>query len=494
MSNPTPTRPKQPRARRSADSQVRKPQQQREAAFQMMELFSKSYDLYPTLSGQKSGESLMNAILQKDADTEARSKQGVTPGRKAHPFKFDRTAEFKSMNPHHSACIDAKVISTVGLGHENASVANLLDPLCAISWQHTERQLDEDLENTGNAYLEVIRENPAEPNSAIVGLHWMPARDVWIHIENARYDMHFEILDRGGLSTSQGGTADRVFAKFGDTFGPQNFFERHPNSNPEITSELIHFMEPSALSRFYGVPNWLAAIAYVELAQAMVQHQFDFHINRGVPEFMLFILGARLKKEDWQKVTSSLKAQIGGGNSHKSIALNIANPDIEIQLEKLALEAASDAEMFKNMMETLAMSIVSAHRVPPALAQILIPGKMGASNEMSNAVISFQGLVIGPKQKIFEDTLACTLGDSGRNGGLGLGRDSFTLNTVVDEMAEALEKLKPLDTMGGMRQGMGEAAQEGRDLNAGLRKRLEAGDWDRDDARSFIQWITKAAS
>ena len=126
-----------------------------------------------------------------------------------------------------------------------------------------------------------------------------------------------------------------------------------------------------------------------------------------------------------------------------------------------------------------------------ARAQILIPGKVGASNEMSNAVVTFQGLVIGPKQLIFEDTLDCTLGDPSRNGGMALKRGDFTLKTVVDEMAEALEKLNPMQTMGGMRQGLGEAAQEGRDLNAGLKKRLTTGEWTSEDAGSFMRWVAE---
>lgn len=457
----------------------------------MTDIISRSRTLYPSLTGQRDGESLLTAIMQKQADDVGVSKQGVNTGRKAHPFRFDRTAEFKAMNPHHSACIDAKVISTVGLGHEESKVADTLDDLTNISWQHTKRQLAEDLENTGNAYLEVIREDPGAVNSPIIGLHWMPSREVWINIEDHRYNQHFEILDRGAHHTGSTSVLDRMFAKFGDLAGPGGFIERHQVKDTGASSELIHFMEPSALSKFYGVPNWLAAIAYVELAQAMVQHQFDFHINRGVPEFMLFILGARLKKEDWEKVTNSLSAQIGSGNSHKSIALNISNPDIEIVLEKLALESAGDGEMFSKLMETLSMSIVSAHRVPPSLAQILIPGKMGASNEMSNAVVTFQGLVIGPKQEIFEGTLACTLGNSAKNGGMALGREDFALKTVVDEMAEALEKLNPMDTMGSMKQPLPEAAQEGRDLNAGLKKRLESGDWTEDDAKWFTQVLVK---
>lgn len=468
-------------------SQVPSPSARRETQAQVFDFFKiKTKDLYP---GLHSEQSLHEGVLQKDAGTEQPSKQGVNTGRKAHPFRFDRVSELKAMNPHHSACIDAKVICTVGLGQEEEETERVLDPLCSVSWQHTKRQLAEDLEHTGNAYLEVIRENPGETNSPIVGLHWMPSRDVWINIENARYQRFYEIVDHGGLSTVQQGTAERHFAAFGDTWGPKNYFERHRQANKELTSELIHFMEPSSISRFYGVPGWLAAIAYIELAQAMVQHQFDFHVNRGVPEFMLFVLGARLKREDWKKVQESMKAQIGLGNSHKSIALNIANPDVKIQLEKLAMDVSSDGTLFKNMQESLSMSIISAHRVPPALAQILIPGKMGAANEMSNAVISFQGLVIGPKQRIFEDTLKNTLGDPARNGGLPLDRDSWELQTVVDEMAEALEKLKPADTMGRMRDDMAQAAQEGRDLEDGLQKRLSRGQWSRQDVRDFISFV-----
>lgn len=478
------------RKKRPANSQVKQPRAKRAAEAQMCELFRRGHDLYPQVG--EDNEGMHSAMMAKNVGMEETSHQGVATGRKAHPFALNRAAEFKAMNPHHSACIDAKKVSMVGLGHEKETIADKLDPLCAISWQHTLLQLGEDLENTGNAYLEVIRENPEQANSKIVGLHWMPSRDVWIHIENARYQIHFEVFDRGSR-TSTGGV-DRRFSKFGDLTGPKGFFDRHPNVAKDVTSELIHFMEPSSLSRFYGVPNWLAAIAYVELAQSMVQHQFDFHQNRGVPEFMLFILGARLKKEDWKKITDSMKAQIGAGNTQKSIALNIANPDIIIQLEKLAMDAAVDGEFFQNMIQALSMSIVSAHRVPPSLAQILIPGRMGAMNEASSAIVAFQGLVIGPKQAIFESALGCTLGNDAFNGGLGLGKKDFAFQTVVDEIAEAMQKLAPLSTMQGMRQELPDAAGEGRDLNQGLKKAIMKGEWSPEVAKGFMSWLATEAS
>lgn len=470
-------------------SQVHQPSAKRQRSDAIVEIISrKQRQLFPSLSDDESDGSLVSimrgdpmndkvvkwaeeeeAELRKAVGEEAPTKQGVTTGIRQRPFNFRGVTEFKVHNPHHSTCIDAKRISTVGLGHVAQATHDTLDPLTRIAWQQTLLQAAEDFENTGNGYLEVIRDTPTK-NGKIIGLHWMPSVDVWIHIENQRYDQHFEVFDRGSVPPfGRGRTIGRRFARFGDLEQYLDRFEVEGENRSDV-SELIHIAEPSSLSRFYGVPGWLAAIAYVELAQAMVQHQFDFHINRGVPEFMLFILGAKLQKKDWEKVTGSLKSQIGLGNSHKTIALNLPNSDMKIQIEKLAIEAAQDGEFFSKMMETLAMSIVSAHRVPPSLAGILIAGKMGAANEISNAIMAFQALVIGPKQNTWETVLGCTLGNPLFNGELGLDKESFTLKTVLDEVAEAMEKLKPLNVMGRMRAELPDAVAEGRDLEDGLEK------------------------
>jgi hypothetical protein len=423
------------------------------------------HPLYPDLG--EAGEGLLVTIMKAAAENES-SKQGVASGIKSRPFNFNAVAEFKAFNPHHSACIDAKKISTVGLGHVSKETHKKLNPFTNISWKHTLLQVSEDYENLGNAYLEVVRSDPSA-DAKITGLHWMPARDVWVNIENDQYDLHFEVIDRGSASQGSSGIGKK-FAKFGDLDG---FFARHKITEQDAKrkhSELIHFPEPSALSRYYGVPNWLAAVAYIELAQAMVQHQFDFHLNRGVPEFMLFVIGVKLRNQDWKKIEDSLKAQIGLGNTHKSIALNIPSSEAKVQIEKLAGNESQDGEFFRNMVEALSMNVVSAHRVPPALAGILIPGKMGATNELSNAVLAFQALVIGPKQDTIEEIFDCTLGDSTRNGGLGLKPGDFELQTVITELSEALEKMRPMDTVGRMKDDMGQAATEDRDIADGLQK------------------------
>jgi hypothetical protein len=169
------------------------------------------------------------------------------------------------------------------------------------------------------------------------------------------------------------------------------------------------------------------------------------------------------------------------------MAVNLTDPNITVQLEKLAMESAADGDYFTSMMETLSVNIVSAHGTPPAIAGIMIPGKMGASNEASQAIMSFQALTIGPKQEIFETVLDNTLGSD--KGVEGLTKGVFNLKTIVDEMAEAMKKLKPIDTMGGMKQELPDAAAEGRNLEDGLKK----ADWDVRVAKHVLRNLLKVA-
>jgi hypothetical protein len=56
------------------------------------------------------------------------------------------------------------------------------------------------------------------------------------------------------------------------------------------------------------------------------------------------------------------------------------------------------------------MLIATAHGVPPLLANILLPGKIGAANEGPNALLLFQKRKLGQIQRTFSRILANTLG------------------------------------------------------------------------------------
>jgi len=434
-------------------------------------------------------------MLTKEDLPEGVSAQGVGKGRIPRPFNFDTIKRSLTYNEHHSACVLAKANSTVGLGHlteqakkERAAkragemppvvttteieskADSVLNPLCRGSWLETICDVGYDYWAFGNGYLEVVR-GDSEDGGKITGLHHIPASDVCVYVEDEDYNYHYEVF--GSEIGEIGGTnyTPRRFACFGERedfiarLGTQTFISADGSGDvrPRRVSEVIHFRQPSPLSRWYGVPDWISATASIELNQMLTQHNFDFFLNRGVPEFMLFLIGSQLEEADREALEQSLKAQIGLGNSRKSVVLNLnANAEsFKVQLERLAMEESGTDDKFSRMKETLATSIVSAHRVPPLLAGIQIPGKLGAVNELPNALKGFQALVVEPTQRLFQQTLGKTLGS---DGGLGLAIEDFEFQKITEVF-----DIENMDTVARMRQTPMQAQAEGRNLKAGVK-------------------------
>lgn len=356
----------------------------------------------------------------------------------------------------------------------------ILDPLCEVSWADVLNDVAEDYWQAGAGALEVVRRG----GDKVTGLHHIPIADLHIFIEDEQYNYHYEVESREGTGFS------RVFAKWGDKqamltrfggnassgkstapktpstqqAGTAGFFGSATiSSDPDLVSEVIYFRRPSSKNRWYGYPDWLSATTSVELVKALTQFKYDFFNNRGVPEFMLFAIGKKLDPKDWTKIENALRATIGQGNSHKSIAVNIeaVASDFTIQLEKLAVEGAETDDFVKTK-DCLALDIVTAHGVPPLLAGIQIPGKLGANNELPNALMAFHVLVIGPAQRLFRRILSSTLGS--KEAGLGLTDEDFAFRTIPEEI-----DVGTLQTIGRMRQDLRTARAQGRDPADGLK-------------------------
>lgn len=440
-------------------------------------------------------ESLFSQVMKAAANQE--SNQGVQLGVLTHQFDFRVAKSFLTTNVHHARSIRAKVATSVGLGlvsstdaqklqeaKDRSSVANfdlskatkILNKLTDNSFQDTMDAAAEDYYQVGNGYLEVVRRNPTQPNSPIVGLHHLAAEEVQIFVEDRLLNRHYQIIgETGAIIGSTAGNFAR-FARFGDaarfaaaatapeatsTLGGDFAI---PADRVDSISEVIHFRKPTSLHRFYGFPDWIPATTAIELVQCWLQHKYDFFLNRGVPEFLLFIIGQKLPKDDWDKIERAMKANIGLGNSHKSTAINLSNSEIEVILHKLNLDAGSqDSET--DLKTDQSLDIVSAHGVPPLLAGIQVPGKMGANNELPNALVLFQITNIGPDQEIFENTLACTLGDPALNGGLGITEADLKFRKMMDQI-----DFNRMNVQSRMRQTMPEAQAEGRNPDDGLRR------------------------
>jgi hypothetical protein len=412
-------------------------------------------ELYPEISKP----SLTN-ILKRTATDPDSSAQDDSEGEKPHIIDIQQAILLKEYNPYHSTCIETKTSATTGLGFVKDSTEELLDPLTQVSCQDLLTDVTEDFHQTGNGYMEVIREDRRTNNSPITGLHHIPASTIHAVVEdNDAKDTHYIIRPQSAREIR--------FARFGDL---EDFLSRRQRHQQAEASEVIHFRKPTSRSKHYGLCNWIGAVPSIELAQCIHQYGFDFFLNRGVPEFLLFVKGSKIDKKTWDEIQQTMKANIGYGNSHKSAAFNFPNDNVEVIVERLAMESTSSSDTISKLTDTLALEIVSGHQVPPLLAGIQIPGKLGASNELPNAIMAFQLLVIGQSQKIFTSQLGVTLGDKSLNSGLSLGRKDFKFKTILKEMAENMEALSGLDTMGRMKETLPEAKAKGRDVNQGVLK------------------------
>lgn len=429
---------------------------------------------HPDIYNLRQGRGKLASLFK--IDTSRSSLQAISIGDKSPPFDIQGIYDFQVANIHHSRCIRAKRASTVGLGFSNPRVAETLNPLCDDNWQNVIDAVCDDYWMTGTGYLEVVRDG-----GAIVGLHHIKARDVRLYVEDRLYNRHYYVEGAEGTFGSV------IFARFGeadDLASPERV------SNIGISgralpadgrvAEIIPFKQTTALDRWFGFPDWLAAVTSIELVQANHQHFYEFYVNRGVPEFMLWVLGQTIEPGKWAQIERSLKRHVGLGNSHQGFACNL-DGDVRVQVERMAMEGSMDAVGFDTANGCLALEIVSAHGVPPLLAGIQIPGKLGASNELPNALMAFQALVIGQAQHSFEQVLASTLGDPSRNGGLGLAASDF-LGRVTEDTATGRSKkvgglrtiLDEIDigvanTVGRMRETLPEAQAAGRDLSAGVK-------------------------
>jgi hypothetical protein len=452
---------------------------------QTVAIFQESTPLFP--------ETQRIELIKQSLVPQGRSV-GRAVGRAAHPINMTNAINTMYAVSTQMTCIQTKRDATVGLGFETeedrkkredkkaldqvmqsralgqdkpsapppkpvakvdppsqndaqSKVEQILDPLCGeFGFQSLINQTGEDYENTGNGYFEAIRETPGGP---VTELWHVPAPAVFVNQEAKAADFHFEVDDTSGKTLK--------FARFGDL---EEFRSRFPTLGQERVTELVHFKMPTAASPHYGLPQWLAGIVWLELAQHALSFENDYYQNRAVPDLMLLLTGRKVNQEDIDKIKEALKKTIGPGQRHRTLVFNFEQPELNVKLERLTNE---DREKISESWPSIELGIVSAHRVPPLLAGIVTPGKMAAANELPNALVAFQTLYIEQHQRIFSKVLGSTLGS--QEAGLGLAPTDFLLRRITDRF-----DMGQMDTMSQMRQTATEASQQGRKLSDGLKQ------------------------
>jgi len=406
-----------------------------------------------------------------------------------HTFNKPGARAWLKKNATHGACIRSKVACSVGLGMisdqekeaagaeagqagidpkdiiqfimdpdiHRSEAEKQLDALCLIDFQDLLSRGGSDFFELGDMAIEVRRDSNDPINGEVKALYYLPTDELYAFSEGNGKDFYFNI--------GYGSDIDTAFCRFGDK---ARFLatEAANNLQPENVSEVIYIPDPLGGHPLYGEPGWLSSAPAMETANAAWEEKLSDYVNRCIVDFLLFIHGpgTPIGKTDWNKIRTAISQTSETGKKHQSVAHAFSSTAAsKIFFQQITKDSKTD-EAFQKNYEVTKMDIVTSHQVPPLLAGIQIPGKLGANNEFVNALMSFQALVIGRSQRTISRALSRTLGDT-KKSGLGIDPDSFNFRKVTDYI-----DIKTADTVGRMRESAPEAAANGRDLSDGVKE------------------------
>jgi capsid portal protein len=459
--------------------------------------------LTPDLFGFKSDDNLYLKIIRKEQSGDPQPSNQSPDGASAinmdiaRPVDILTARSLKDISPHHASCIQSKKFSIMGMGfvsegdeaqqsrdnlttpvgqvqqqlsslltgeaYVQTKVDKVINPLTMFGFSFELYRAIEDFLDAGTGYLEVVRDQ----ESKIIGVNWLPYEDIEVVVirdNEGRRRIAYR-YSGGTFSSSQKlyslfGIANKKWLydyvyKTGKTVSGIT-----ASSSVDITeiSEVIPIMMPSNQSFYYGYPEWLAASTVVTLLSRALQYKSDFYVNKGVLAYILSVCGS-MDDKLWEQIVAKIQGSVGGGNAFRNLAIQLSDANAKVQVDKLASSDKTEMQFAKDS-EAFAQLIVSSHRVPPVLANILVSGKMGAANETVQALIAFQLLNVGPKQQMIQQILANTLGKEG-DGITGLKPEDFRLRKITSQF-----NIQGLDTASRMRE---EAPGSGRDVSRGLK-------------------------
>lgn len=444
----------------------------------------------PALMG---GEPLMKALFPFSRSLTADSTAAPgSVGVLEHPIDMALANRMTTLSTYHGSCQRTLVSFTCGRGIgiideeatetkakqqvdmgevDSASMLPSIDEaatkefylhfnkICEHGFNHVVRQMVTNFWGVGNGYLELARAPEAR---SVAGLWWVPGQQVW------KYQL--DGLDSGAYCWKY-----NPFDSYNHSAAGMMYLRRHMSDGSEIAkaglsegemspNELLDFQLATTNWRHYGGPQWLAAVPPIEVDWKALQRVSDYMHNNGVPETIVVIGGVKLTPQQSSTLQAALSAG-GGENYGKGALLNLPTgmkDRMVFEVHKIgqSLEGSGWADTHS----AVNLSVASANQVPPILAGITVPGKMGASNEQVLAMVLLQHTVVSPQQDYIAERMSdCLLGRAcGGPAGL-VGRrlrfrtmlessDIVALNTVARQREQVTEDPKR-DPKDGLKRG-----------------------------------------
>lgn len=242
--------------------------------------------------------------------------------------------------------------------------------------------LREDLEETGNGYIEVIRNKLDEilffNNASSEDMRLCPLGEATVEeipMTRGGQIQNFKIETRRRLYVQIIGANTTYFKEFGDTRiinkdTGRVMGKNDPQYNTHRASEIIHFTAVKDPNSPYGLPRWFHASPSVVGSRAAEELNVEFFEAGGIPPVLIFLSGGEFNERSREhlegilsgKAKSKLSAAIieaysTGGSFDKDTP-----PKIDVQ--KFGADSQKDS-MFEGYIDKCERRIRKSFRLPP---------------------------------------------------------------------------------------------------------------------------------
>lgn len=370
------------------------------------------------------------------------------------PYNPETLAAFQELNETHQACIRKKSRYEVGYGFDIVPHSQATDPdpdgdeyedvesfwrSPSSRWQigpegtaaaTPEEVLElarQDYHGIGWAALEILVAGDGTP----VGLAHVPATTIRVRKTTTTTTTsdgeekeviqsgHGYVQVRQGRRRYYGEAGDRYRGQADEDDRPPVFVDEETgdtandarNLDNDPANELLFMPNPSPLSLYYGIPDWVAGMQTMAADQAAKEWNHDVFDNLGVPYYVVKVIGGTLtedSKDELRELMDNLK-----GSRYRTAVLEVEEfntkhdltgedgSDLEIELDPIG--AAEDLDMeFQSFRERNEHEVSKVHEVPPLLINVTSTSNRSNSKEQ---VREFAEDVVAPEQKKFEARL-----------------------------------------------------------------------------------------
>lgn len=355
-----------------------------------------------------------------------------------NPLQLCRAVERSNILPQ---CIDVMCQNVEGFGHilieqpwlaqlpqakkpheaveEHARLRKFLRQVNPeMSLVEIRRRLRRDLETTGNAFLEVLRDGKGE----IAGLVHIPAHTVRLTVVDREWtEIEWPVLHEEGEYELI--PHKKRFRRYAQLVGMRKtfwkeFWDPRPISStsgkvttaddPAQANEMIHLRLYAAGSA-YGSPRWAGTLLAALGSRAAEEVNYLYFDNKSIPPMAFLISGGELTSKTRKQLERFIQDQIKGReNFHKCLIIEAKGTDdpagldagrqVKIEMKPLTDLIQKDA-LFMRYDQGNREKVRSAFRLPPLYVGLAQDYNRATAEEARDVA---EGQVFGPEREQFD--------------------------------------------------------------------------------------------